>query len=297
MGLTSVSSVGLVAVVRGIAVIVSVTKKALIIVGHVHTGGTSRAFAVRRGTVGHGRCDTSSSPTAVTAGSSAWGDILVGQLEVFLFFGRGEFAVLRPGVMLGLDVSAAVNLDLRGNPIHAGFATTASPRGAVSGSRSGSVVGSLATSAVDRRHATPVPGSGSVSGLGYSPGVGEEDLLHGVKGEESVAINQDRRMDRVESGVFDAVPKIKDFHLFSKGVHTMFGQILVEVVLFNMLIDVGLKGETPAFGIEPVVLKVLDDPILGGGGHSFTEEVSVKGTVGLSTVLRLGELFSVGPCG
>ena len=108
--------------------------------------------------------------------------------------------------------------------------------------------------------------------------MGEEDLLHGVEGEESVAINQDRRMDRVESGVFDAVPKIKDLHLFSKGVHTMFGQILVEVVLFNMLIDVGLKGETPTFRVEPVVLKVLDDPILGGGGHSFTEEVSVKGT-------------------
>jgi len=47
MGLTSVSSVGLAAVVRGIAAVVGVSKKALIIVGHVHTGGTGRAFAVR----------------------------------------------------------------------------------------------------------------------------------------------------------------------------------------------------------------------------------------------------------
>jgi len=221
----------------------------------------------------------------------------VGELEVLLSFGGSEFTVLRPGVMFGLDVSAAVNFNLRGNAIHAGFATTASPRGIITGSGSGPVMGSLATVAMDRRHATPVPGSGGVSGLGYCPGVGEEDLLHRVKGEESVAINQDRRMDRVESGVFDSIPKIKDFHLFSKGVHTMFGQILVEVVLFNMLIDVGLKGETPTFRVEPVGLEVLDDPILGGGGHSFTEEVSVKGTVGLSTVLRLGELLCVGPCG
>ena len=41
----------------------------------------------------------------------------------------------------------------------------------------------------------PVPGSGGVSGLGYGPGVGEENLLDRVEGEESVAINQDRRMD------------------------------------------------------------------------------------------------------
>ncbi len=68
---------------------------------------------------------------------------------MFLSFGRSEFAVLRPGVMFGLDVSAAVNFDLRGNTIHAGFATTASPRGVIPGSRSGPVVGSLATVAMD----------------------------------------------------------------------------------------------------------------------------------------------------
>ena len=100
-------------------------------------------------TIGHGQGDTSSSPPAVTAGSSAWGYVLVGELEVFLSFGRSEFAVLRPGVMFGLNVSTAVNLNLRGNTIHAGFATTASPRGAIPGSRSGPVVGSLATATMD----------------------------------------------------------------------------------------------------------------------------------------------------
>ncbi len=46
LGLMSVSSVGLTAVVRGITVVVSVTKKALIVIRHVHTCGAGRAFAV-----------------------------------------------------------------------------------------------------------------------------------------------------------------------------------------------------------------------------------------------------------
>ena len=83
------------------------------------------------------------------AGSSAWGYVLVGELEVLLSSGRSEFTVLRPGVMFGLNVSAAVNFNLRGNTIHAGFATTASPCGAGPGSTSGPVLGSSATAAMD----------------------------------------------------------------------------------------------------------------------------------------------------
>ncbi len=72
---------------------------------------------VHRGTIGHGRCDTSVSLAAVTAGSCAGFDVLMGKLEVLLLFSRSEFTVLRPGVVLGLDVSAAVDLNLRGNSV------------------------------------------------------------------------------------------------------------------------------------------------------------------------------------
>ncbi len=99
-------------------------------------------------------------------------------------------------------------------------------------------------------------------------------------------------MDGVKSGVFNPVPKIKDLHVLGKGVYT----ILVEIVLFDVLVDVVLKSETMAFRIEPVCLEVLDDPVLRGSRHSLSKEVSVKGTVSLSTVLGLEELLRVGPC-
>jgi hypothetical protein len=66
-------------------------------------------------------------------------------------------------------------------------------------------------------------------------------------------------MNRVKSGVFDPLFEVKDLHLFRKGLHTMLGQVLVEVVLFIVLVDEGVKSETTAFRIEPVGLEVLDD--------------------------------------
>ncbi len=53
----------------------------------------------------------------------------------------------------------------------------------------------------------------------------------------------------------------------------MVGQVLVKVVLFNVLVDEGLKSETAAFSIEPEGLEVLDDPVLRGSHHCLAKEV------------------------
>ena len=60
--------------------------------------------------------------TAVSAGSCAGGHTLVHKLEVLLLLSSGELAVLGVGVVLRLDVSAAVNFHLRRDTVQAGFA-------------------------------------------------------------------------------------------------------------------------------------------------------------------------------
>jgi hypothetical protein len=198
--------------------------------------------------------------------------------------------------MPGLKVGTAVNFNLGGNTIHAGFTTAESPL--VVGPRATPpVMMSASTATMDRRHAAPVPGNGCISGLRYGTGVGQENFLDRVKGKESVAVNQDRRMDRCESaGASNPLPEIEDLHLLGKGVHTVFGQILVEVVLFNVFFDVGLKSVTTAFRFKLVHLKVLDDPIWHRSCHCLAKEISVKVTVSLLTVLDFEELLRVSPC-
>ncbi len=84
--------------------------------------------------------------------------------------------------------------------------------------------------------------------------------------------------------------------MLGKWVYTVLGQLLVEIVLLDMLVDIGLKSETTAFPIEPVRLGVLDDLVLRGCRHCLAKEVHVKGTISLPAVLGLKELLRVGPC-
>ncbi len=70
----------------------------------------------------------------------------------------------------------------------------------------------------------------------------------------------------------------------------------MEVVLIDMFVDVGVKSETPALAVIPVLLTVLVDPVLHRGSHCRAKEMGVKGTVGLSAILDLQELLGVGPC-
>jgi hypothetical protein len=100
--------------------------------------------------------------------------VLVGKLEVLLPFSRSEVLIFRPGVMFGLNVSTAVDFNLGGNTIHAGFTTAASPLVVSPRATSGPVLRSSSTSTMDGGHATPVPGGGSISGLGCGTGVGKE---------------------------------------------------------------------------------------------------------------------------
>ncbi len=127
-------------------------------------------------------------------------------------------------------------------------------------------------------------------------GVGQVYVLDFVERKESLAIDQDRGMNRCKSGVSDPILKIEDLHMLRKVVNAMFGQFVVKVVLFDMLVDVGLKSKAAAFRVKLEALKVLQDLVLHRRGHRLAKEVGVKGTVSLPTVLGLEVLLCVGPC-
>ena len=55
----------------------------------------------------------------------------------------------------------------------------------------------------------------------------------------------------------DPLREVYNLHVFGQGGNTIFGQFLVEVVLLDVLVNVGLKGETPTFRVEPVVWRFL----------------------------------------
>ena len=84
--------------------------------------------------------------------------------------------------------------------------------------------------------------------------------------------------------------------MFGEGVHTMFSQFVVKVVLLNLLVDVGLKGKAATFCVEPVGLKVLQDLVLHRCSHCLAKEVCIKGPVSLTAILGLEVLLCVGPC-
>ncbi len=98
--------------------------------------------------------------------------MLVGKLEMFLFFSGIEFAVLGPGVVSGFNMCTAVNFHLRGNAVQAGSTGAASPF--VVGP--GAMPPASATT-TDRRHAAPVPGSGGIICHSDSAGMGQVYVL------------------------------------------------------------------------------------------------------------------------
>ncbi len=125
---------------------------------------------------------------AVSAGSCAGGYVLVRELEKPLLFSSTEVLVLGPGVMLGFNVSTAVNFHLRGNAVLAGFAAAASPL-VVGPGTTPLVLVTASAATIDRRHASPVPGNGSIIRRSYGTGVGQVYVLDFVERKESLGID------------------------------------------------------------------------------------------------------------
>ena len=76
----------------------------------------------------------------------------------------------------------------------------------------------------------------------------------------------------------------------------MVCQFVVEVVLFDVFVDVCFKGIAATFAFELVGLEVLQDSVLHRRGHSPAKEIGIKGTISLATIPGLQEFLCIGPC-
>ncbi len=150
-----------------------------------------------------------------STGGHAW----VIELPKLGLLGRSKLAVLCFGVALLLNVSALVNLSLRGKALLVGFLVTA--------------------------FSSTVPPARAGGHSRYMQSQGQtllgpfEGHVHGHDGVKVLKLpirlaNNNGRADRLKGWVFDTFLEMEDLHPLVKGLNTIFQQGSMMVMLLNM---------------------------------------------------------------
>ena len=108
---------------------------------------------------------------------------------------------------------------------------------------------------------------------------------------------QDACLHDIQSSGLDALLKPKDLQFFTKRVDTIFLQVLVEVVLFNMELDILVKSEMSLVTLIPEGLNLRHDPTPRGDNLLTAQKLGMKGPEGLTAIHGLVKNLAVSPPG